>query len=143
MLALLVAALLASPVSIPTGTPVQYLRVTSGFGYRHSDRKFHPGVDLSAVVGTPIQTTAGGKVIFAGPAGGYGLLLIIDHGEGVQTWFAHLSKVLAHRGSIVSPGQVVAKVGNSGKSTGSHLHYEIRVNHVPTDPMRYMMEEKE
>lgn len=145
---LLAAALLVAPVgnpvaSVPSGTPVEYIKVTSGFGYRHSDRRFHPGVDLSAAVGTPIQTTAGGKVVYAGQAGGYGLLLIIDHGNGIQTWFAHLSRILFRRGSAVAPGQVVARVGNSGHTTGPHLHYEVRINHVPTDPMRYMTEDRE
>ena len=116
--------------------------VTSGFGYRMHPifhvRKMHTGVDISAGMGTPIKAAAAGTVIFAGWRGGYGQAVIISHGNGLATLYAHQSKLLVSVGDKVKRGEVIGKVGSTGYSTGPHLHFEVRVNGNPVDPMGYL-----
>jgi murein DD-endopeptidase MepM/ murein hydrolase activator NlpD len=125
-------------VKAPGRQPSVRLIVTSGFGSRvhpvsrrHSS---HEGVDLSAPKGTRILASRSGKVTFAGDAGGYGLLVIVDHGQGVETRYAHASALLVKVGQTVRAGQTIAKVGNTGTSTAPHLHFEIRRHGRPVDP---------
>lgn len=99
----------------------------------------HEGIDVSAPMGAPIVAPAAGVVVRVGREAGYGLVLEIDHGNGIQTMYAHCSRVMVRRGQRVKRGQEVAAVGNSGLSTGPHLHYEIHINGKVVDPLTYVM----
>ena len=99
----------------------------------------HEGIDVSAPMGSPIEAPAGGRVIKTGWETGYGNVIVIDHGYGIQTKFAHCSKLLARTGQRVKRGDVIAEVGNTGLATGPHLHYEVHVNGKPVDPLRYVL----
>jgi murein DD-endopeptidase MepM/ murein hydrolase activator NlpD len=110
--------------------------VTSPFGWRWG--RMHEGIDIAASTGTPIRAAAAGTVIYAGWLGGYGNLTVIDHGGGVATAYGHQSGFAAGNGAYVAQGQVIGYVGNTGHSTGPHLHFEVRVNGVPQDPLGYL-----
>ncbi len=116
--------------------------VTSGFGPRsdpfHHQHKFHYGVDLGAPAGTPIGAARGGIVTHAGPAGTYGNLVIVDHGDGVTTRYAHCSTLDVAVGQNVTPGQRIGRVGSTGRSTGPHLHFEVRKGGKAIDPSPYL-----
>jgi murein DD-endopeptidase MepM/ murein hydrolase activator NlpD len=118
--------------------------VTSDFGVRHDpyneDRSMHQGLDISTPHGQPVQTPSDGTVVFNGTEGGYGKVLVIDHGYGVKTRYAHLSETVVRLGERVARGQKVAAVGNTGRSTGPHLHYEVRVNGIPENPRKFILE---
>ncbi|HWA17059.1 MAG TPA: M23 family metallopeptidase [Gemmatimonadales bacterium] len=101
----------------------------------------HEGIDVSAPMGSPIQSPAAGRVVKAGWEAGYGNVIVIDHGYGLTTKFAHASKVEGRVGQNVKRGEVIAYVGNTGLATGPHLHYEVRVNGKPVDPLRYVLPE--
>jgi murein DD-endopeptidase MepM/ murein hydrolase activator NlpD len=114
--------------------------ITSGFG-RRSDpidgaSKYHTGVDLRAPEGSAIRVAAGGIVKNAGPRGGYGNAVEIDHGNGLSTLYAHASELLVTKGQKVTEGQQVGRAGMTGRATGPHLHFEVRVNDHPVDPTR-------
>ncbi|HKY64058.1 MAG TPA: M23 family metallopeptidase [bacterium] len=115
--------------------------VTSDYGMRlspiHREKKFHGGLDIAAPVGSPIFATADAVVSFSGYQGGYGRVLILDHGLGLATLYAHASKVFAKKGDRVRQGQIIAAVGKSGDTTGPHLHYEVRVQGLSQDPRPY------
>jgi murein DD-endopeptidase MepM/ murein hydrolase activator NlpD len=117
--------------------------VSSSFGFRTSPftgkREFHKGLDVSAPTGTPIYAPGKGKVSFAGRDGGYGLALAITHSSGLVTRYAHLHGASVRNGQTVGRGELVGYVGNTGRSTGPHLHYEVRLNGVPVDPIRYVL----
>jgi len=117
--------------------------ITSRFGYRKSPftgkRNFHSGVDISNRKGTKIIATANGKITFAGRKMYYGNLITIDHGYGKATKYAHLKKILVKRGQKVKRGDVIATLGNTGQSTGPHLHYEVRINGAPVNPLKYIL----
>lgn len=117
-------------------------RLTSKFGYRNRPTagasSNHAGVDLATPTGTTIKASSGGKVTHAGWASGYGYLVTIKHPDGNETRYGHLSKVLVSVGQTVKQGQTIAKSGNTGISTGPHLHFEIRVNGTPVDPFKYI-----
>jgi murein DD-endopeptidase MepM/ murein hydrolase activator NlpD len=119
-------------------TPVAGGRMSSGFGMRFHPilnfSRLHAGVDFAATTGTPVMASAAGRVLSAGWGGGYGNVVTIDHGRGIATRYAHLSKVLARAGQQVAQGQVVGQVGSTGLSTGPHLHYEVWQNGRPVDP---------
>jgi len=119
--------------------------VTSGFGYRKSPftglREKHEGWDIGARFGSAVRATADGMITVAGRERGYGKLIEIDHGYGVVTRYGHNSKNLIKVGSKVKRGQIVALVGNTGRSTGPHLHYEVLVNGVPANPKNYILED--
>jgi len=119
--------------------------VTSGFGYRKSPftglREKHEGWDIGARTGSAVRATADGEVTVAGRERGYGKLIEINHGYGHVTRYGHNSKNLVKVGSKVKRGQIVALVGNTGRSTGPHLHYEVLVNGVPANPKNYILEE--
>ena len=110
--------------------------ITSRFGYRRTS--FHTGLDIAAVTGTDIKVVADGTVISANYNGSYGNLVKVDHGSGVETWYAHTSKMLVKAGDAVKAGDVIAKVGSTGNSTGPHLHLEIRINGEHVDPQDYL-----
>ncbi|KTE43602.1 hypothetical protein ATE62_03980 [Sphingopyxis sp. HIX] len=115
------------------------IRLSSGFGVRtdpiDGGRRAHHGLDIPGGAGTPILASAPGRVAFAGPAGGYGRMVEIDHGGGLATRYAHLSQILVARGQAVSLQQPIALMGSTGRSTGNHLHFEVRLNGRPTDPL--------
>lgn len=117
---------------------------TSGFGVRRSPYggrdKMHEGLDIANRAGTPIQAPANGLVVFAGQKPGYGRTVIIDHGYGLETWYGHTSKIIARTNQKIRRGEPIALIGNTGLSTGSHVHYEVRVNGIPVDPLSYILE---
>lgn len=125
--------------SLPAQWPLSAARVSSGFGMRNhpleSGQLFHSGVDLAAPLGTPIVATGDGTVGSAGWSGGYGLMVAIAHGEGVQTRYAHMSRLAVAPGQQVRRGEVIGYVGSTGRSTGPHLHYEIRVGGIAVNPL--------
>lgn len=118
--------------------------VTSEFGLRDDPytgaRTMHQGLDISGPEGKPIVATAGGVVVFAGDRGGYGKAVVVDHGMGIVTFYAHMSEILVKAGDKVKRGQHIGALGNTGRSTGPHLHYEIRANDVPVNPRSYILE---
>ena len=119
-------------------TPIEG-RITSRYGVSSSIRKStHTGLDISAITGTDIKVVADGTVISAGYSGSYGYLVKVDHGNGVETWYAHTSKMYVKKGDIVKAGDVIAAVGSTGNSTGPHLHLEIRVNGETVNPQDYL-----
>jgi len=128
--------------TLPTLYPVDVPYSSSSYGWRMDPiigkRAFHEGIDFSAAHGEPIYATAGGIVKKASRAGAYGKLITINHGGGLQTRYAHLSKILVKKGDIVKKQDLIAYVGNTGRSTGPHLHYEIRLNKHSLDPKQYL-----
>ena len=134
--------------NIPAIQPVMnkdLKRVASGYGMRidpvYHVRKFHQGMDFTAPTGTDIYATGNAKVVFSGWKQGYGNTVILDHGFGYQTLYAHLFKSLVREGQRVRRYDVIALVGNTGKSTGPHLHYEVRYNGMRVDPIHYFFME--
>ncbi|HHT65148.1 MAG: peptidoglycan DD-metalloendopeptidase family protein [Caldicoprobacterales bacterium] len=111
-------------------------RLTSRFGQRWG--RLHKGIDLANPKGTPIYAADSGKVIFSGRQGGYGNLVQIDHGDGMVTYYAHMSKRSVSKGDSVSKGQKIGYVGSTGNSTGPHLHFEVRINGNPKNPLKYL-----
>lgn len=118
--------------------------MTSEFGSRSDpytgESTAHHGIDIANAVGTPIVAPADGLVVFASMEGGYGKVLVLDHGYGVKTRYAHLSDFHTKVGEKVRRGQKVGALGNTGRSTGPHLHYEVRVNGIPENPLKYVLE---
>ena len=129
-------------LSIPLAAPIQKYYITSGYGVRkdpYTKRKaFHKGIDLGAAWGSNILSTASGIITYVGRYGSYGNSVFIDHGYGIQTKYAHLSKILVKKGEKVDLGQIIGKIGNSGRSTGKHLHYEIKVNKKSRNPRPFL-----
>lgn len=128
-----------APVRRGTGTfawPIRNYRISSRFGRRWG--RMHNGVDLAASVGTKIYASDGGTVSYAGYKGSFGYLVIISHGGGYESYYAHCSKLLVKKGDKVFQGQNIAKVGNTGRSTGPHLHFEIRYQGEPKNPFDYI-----
>lgn len=116
-------------------------QTASGYGYRidpiYKTTKFHSGMDFSANIGTPVYATGDGRVVKVGWESGYGKLIKIDHGFGYMTWYAHLNDYNVRVGQKVVRGEVIGKVGNTGKSTGPHLHYEVHVKGKVVNPVNY------
>jgi len=128
--------------TLPSLKPVNIPCCSSGYGWRNDPilgiRNFHEGLDFSAAHGEQIRATASGIVLEAGRAGHYGKYVKINHGGGLETRYAHASKLLVKKGDLVSKGEVIALVGNTGRSTGPHLHYEIRFKGNSLDPRKYL-----
>ena len=118
--------------------------ITSSFGERedpfNGEGAFHSGVDISAAFGDAVRATADGTVEIASMASGYGREIVINHGNGIQTLYGHLSGFAVTAGQQVTRGQVIGYVGMSGRSTGPHLHYEVRIHNTPVNPYRYLRE---
>jgi murein DD-endopeptidase MepM/ murein hydrolase activator NlpD len=113
------------------------LQVNSGFGYRGGRR--HNGIDFQASWGDSVGASMAGTVVFAGIKRGYGNLLILDHGHGVTTYYAHLSAMYVGLGQTIAAGQVIGAIGTTGRSSGPHLHYEVRINGDPVNPNAVIM----
>lgn len=133
-----------SPVSLGRGSLIWPVngRITSNFGWRvhpiKKTRLFHNGLDIAVPSGTRVKAAAGGKVVHSGWMNGFGYTVIIDHGRGIETLYAHNSKVSVAKGSMVNKGQVVALSGNTGLSTGPHLHFGVLQNEKPLNPKNYL-----
>lgn len=129
-------------IAIPSVQPVQKLNFTSNFGIRSDPFRgtaaMHAGVDIPGPVGTPIYATADGIISHAGRQGGYGNLVEINHGKGIATRYGHLSKILVADGTHVNRGQLIALMGSTGRSTGSHLHYEVRIDNHAVNPIPFL-----
>jgi murein DD-endopeptidase MepM/ murein hydrolase activator NlpD len=132
--------------SQPGGWPVQGV-LRSSFGGRSDpfsgEGSFHAGIDLQAASGTPVHVTADGVAVSAGWSSGYGKLVVIDHGNGFQTYYAHLSQFLVVPGEEVRVGQVIGLSGGTGRATSPHLHYEVRVKGAPVNPYRFLSSKTE
>ena len=100
--------------------------------------QFHKGLDIAVAYGSPVKSAATGKVIFSGVRGGYGNCVMIEHGNGLVTLYAHLSELLVEANDRVKANQIIAKSGNSGRSTGPHLHYEVHKNNQPINPRLFL-----
>jgi len=128
----------------PSMRPIEGGWISSKFGFRKSPfsnkHEFHPGVDIAAHKGTPVKSTANGTVTFAGYKGSFGKAVFIDHGFGIVTRYGHLSKVHVKEDQKVIRGDVIGEVGSTGRSTGPHLHYEVRLNDIPVNAEKYMSE---
>ncbi|MCS7230515.1 MAG: M23 family metallopeptidase [Elusimicrobiota bacterium] len=120
--------------------PISNPKITSGFGLRlhpiFGILKYHEGIDLKQRYGAPVRAACDGKVIFAGWAEGYGKLVILKHHKGYTTYYGHLSKIRVKVGQWVNKGQIIGNVGNTGWTTGPHLHFEIRKNGIPVNPKK-------
>ena len=117
-------------------------RLIGAFGQRtdpfSGEGAFHKGVDLGATTGTPVHVTADGVVVFAQTESGYGKLVVVDHGGGVQTYYAHLSRFFVYSGQVLHRGETLGAVGSTGKVTAPHLHYEVRIAGAPVNPYRFL-----
>jgi murein DD-endopeptidase MepM/ murein hydrolase activator NlpD len=129
-------------VAIPSGQPAHVLMLSSSYGYRHDPFTgaiaMHSGLDFPGPLGSPILAAAPGKVVFVGRRSGYGNVVEVDHGQGILTRYAHLSGFTTRVGTQVAAGQQIAKMGSTGRSTGSHLHFEVRLNGVAVNPRRFL-----
>lgn len=142
----LIAAALANQVgfhaSLPTAAPIVEPGARSEFGWRrnplHAGNGMHEGLDIAAPKGTPIHAASGGLVVRAGWVRGYGKMVELDHGNGLRTRYAHASSLNVKAGDIVRQGERVALVGSTGRATGPHLHYEVRMAGYPLDPAPFM-----
>jgi murein DD-endopeptidase MepM/ murein hydrolase activator NlpD len=128
--------------TVPAGLPVLGYQ-TAGFGIRRNPfgeggNEFHEGMDIAVEFGTPVSSTADGVVIWAGPYSGYGNLVAIYHTNGITSRYGHLSRISVQQGQRIKRGDQIGYAGSTGRSTGPHVHYELRVNDQPVDPMGYM-----
>jgi murein DD-endopeptidase MepM/ murein hydrolase activator NlpD len=129
------------PNAIPSIWPV-HGRLTAGFGQRmdpfSGEAAFHPGVDIADALGTDVVATGDGLVIEAEPDAGYGRSILIDHGDGITTRYAHLNRIFVVVGEQVKQGEIIGAIGMSGRTTGPHLHYEVRIHGTPVNPGRFL-----
>ena len=131
------------PISNINGIKIATLPITGTISSRYGSissirSSAHTGLDIAASIGTPIKVVANGTVTFASYSGSYGNLIKVDHGNGVETWYAHTNKMYVTVGQEVKAGDVIATVGNTGNSTGPHLHLEIRINGIHVNPQKYL-----
>lgn len=131
-----------SLLAMPLSSPAASMLMSSGYGYRHDPftgaGAFHAGLDFKGPIGTPIYAASNGRVSFVGVQSGYGNTVEIDHGHGIITRYAHLSGFDVTLGAVVGAGSQIARMGNSGRSTGPHLHFEVRINGSAVDPRRFL-----
>jgi murein DD-endopeptidase MepM/ murein hydrolase activator NlpD len=131
-------------MAVPSSKPLMDATFTSPFGVRSDPFRgtaaMHAGIDLSAPLGTPVYATADGVVDRAEWFGGYGNCVEIDHGKGLQTRFGHLSRIMVHSGQHVTRGMLIALVGSTGRSTGNHLHYEVRIDGRAVNPIPFLQQ---
>ncbi|QJQ33413.1 M23 family metallopeptidase [Sphingomonas lacunae] len=129
-------------LSLPSTIPAAGMNLSSGFGYRRDPftgaGAMHAGLDFKGPHGSPIYSAAAGTISFAGRKAGYGNVVEVDHGHGIITRYAHLSGFAARAGQRVAPGQLIARMGSTGRSTGTHLHFEVRVNGTAVNPRRFL-----
>jgi murein DD-endopeptidase MepM/ murein hydrolase activator NlpD len=129
------------PNAMPASWPVRG-RLTAGFGQRmdpfSGEEAFHPGIDIADPPGTDVVATGNGLVIEAEPDAGYGRSILIDHGDGITTRYAHLSRIFVVVGEQVKQGEIIGAIGTSGRTTGPHLHYEVRIHGTPVNPGRFL-----
>jgi murein DD-endopeptidase MepM/ murein hydrolase activator NlpD len=134
-------------LQLPLAPPIASGVITSGFGARMDPflgrPAVHPGIDFRAPVGFPVRVTAAGTVIAAENNAGYGNMVEVDHGNGVTTRYAHLSAILVTAGQVLAKGAIVGRAGSTGRSTGPHLHYEVRLDGQAVDPLRFIKAGKE
>lgn len=130
-------------LAYPSILPVEG-RITCPMGERDNPfggkkKEYHSGLDMAAPTGTDVKATGKGRVIFSGAKGGYGNLVIIDHGFDLKTYYAHNSRLLVEVGDRVERGDIIAKSGSTGRSTGPHVHYEVRIKDIPKDPLDFAL----
>jgi len=130
-------------IAVPSDKPVKTADFMSAYGHRRDPfegrTKMHQGIDLAAPIGTPIYATADGVISAAGwNSGGYGNLIKVDHGKGIETRYAHLSSIAVRPGQRVRRGELIGRMGSTGRSTGSHLHYEVRIDGKAVNPIPFM-----
>lgn len=131
-----------SLIAIPSGRPTMAPMETSSFGYRrdpfNGHAAFHAGIDFPGSFGQPILAAAKGRVSFVGQRQGYGNVVEVDHGNGLMTRYAHLSRFVARTGALVARGDAIGRMGSTGRSTGTHLHFEVRLQGQPINPRRFL-----
>jgi murein DD-endopeptidase MepM/ murein hydrolase activator NlpD len=131
----------AAPIDVRSPERLPLPRLSSRFGHRlhplDGKLAIHRGIDIPGPPGTPVRASSSGIVRFAGNAGGYGQMVEIDHGQGLETRYAHLMRIMVGEGARVVQGETIALMGSTGRSTGSHLHFEVRQDGRAADPLRY------
>ncbi len=136
------SALQAGFAALPSGRPTQAPMETSSYGYRRDPfnglAAFHSGIDFPGRYGQPIEAAADGRVSFVGTRSGYGNVVEVEHGNGIMTRYAHLSRFIARPGDRVTRGELIAKMGSTGRSTGTHLHFEVRINGAAVNPRPFL-----
>ena len=136
------ATLQSAVNAIPAFMPVKDFRYTSGYGVRYDPfnggSAMHAGVDMAGAQGEPIYAAASGTVLQAGRSGGYGNLVELSHGKGIDTRYGHLSAILVRPGDQITQGQLIGRMGSTGRSTGTHLHYEVRIDGQAVNPRRFL-----
>ncbi|MEQ1510891.1 MAG: M23 family metallopeptidase, partial [Sphingopyxis sp.] len=129
-------------LSIPSSLPAEGMNLSSGFGYRHDPftgaGAMHAGLDFKGAHASPIRAAAAGRIAFVGRQSGYGNTIEVDHGHGIMTRYAHMAGFTARVGQPVTPGQQIGLMGSTGRSTGTHLHFEVRVNGNAVNPRRFL-----
>lgn len=129
-------------LTILTVEPLPELQKSSGYGWRsdpmHHDRRFHHGTDMRAEYGTPVVAAGAGVVVFAGRQGGYGNVVYIDHGGGIVTRYGHLQKIETKKDASIAAGERLGQVGSTGRATGPHLHFEVRIDGRDVNPLQAM-----
>lgn len=128
--------------AVPSGLPAERMALSSGFGMRYDpfngQRALHAGLDFAGAHGSPIRAAAAGRIVFAGVKAGYGNVVEVDHGHGIETRYAHLSGFTARVGDRVASSEQIGRMGSTGRSTGTHLHFEVRVGGTPVNPRRFL-----
>src|SRR5262249_50694788 len=137
----------AEAAAVPSEWPTVSRKLTSGFGYRtdpiDGGSAFHAGVDISGEIGDPVFAAGDGQVKEAGFDSERGNFIIIAHRNGLESWYLHLSKINVNQGDLVHRGDAIGKMGNTGRSTGPHLHFQIVLRNEPVNPLRYLRLVKE